>query len=71
MKRLLNTAYPVRFWLIGILWASFFMMVVFLTTLDDTVDVNNINATYTDGILHLTLGKNERAKKVARKIDIK
>ena len=40
-------------------------------TLDDTVDVNNINATYTDGILHLTLGKNERAKKVARKIDIK
>ena len=26
-------------------------------TLDDTVDVNNINATYTDGILHLTLGR--------------
>ena len=40
MKRLLNTAYPVRFWLTGILWASFFMMVVFLTTLDDTVELS-------------------------------
>ena len=40
-------------------------------TLDDTVDVNKINATYTDGILHVTLGKNEKAKKVTKKIEIK
>jgi hypothetical protein len=41
MKRLLNTAYPVRFWLISILWASFFMMVVFLSELDDTMEVSH------------------------------
>jgi HSP20 family protein len=40
-------------------------------TLDDTVDVNKINATYIDGILHLTLAKNERAKKVSKNIEIK
>ena len=40
-------------------------------TLDDTVDVNKINAAYTDGILHLTLPKNEKAKKVSRNIDIR
>ena len=40
-------------------------------TLDDSVDVNNINATYADGILHVTLGKNEKAKKVTKKIEIK
>jgi len=39
-------------------------------TLDDTVDVNNINATYTDGILHLTLAKNEKAKKIQKNIEI-
>lgn len=38
--------------------------------LDDTVDVNNINATYTDGILHLTLAKNEKAKRVTKNIEI-
>jgi HSP20 family protein len=39
-------------------------------TLDDTVDINTINATYTDGILRLTLPKNEKAKKLSRNIDI-
>ena len=40
-------------------------------TLQDTVDVNNISATYTDGILRLSLGKTEKAKKVSRNIDVK
>jgi len=40
-------------------------------TLDETVDVNRINATYTDGILHLTLAKNEKAKKLSKTIEIK
>ncbi|HMH32795.1 MAG TPA: Hsp20/alpha crystallin family protein [Puia sp.] len=40
-------------------------------TLDDTADVNKINASYADGILHLTLPKNEKAKKVSRNIDIR
>jgi HSP20 family protein len=40
-------------------------------TLDDTVDVDKISATYTDGILHLSLAKNEKAKKLSRNIEIK
>lgn len=40
-------------------------------TLDDTVDVNKINAAYTDGILRLTLPKDEKAKKLSRDIEIK
>lgn len=40
-------------------------------TLDDTVDVEKIRATYTDGILHLSLAKNEKAKKLSRNIEIK
>ena len=40
-------------------------------TMDDTVDVNKINAGYQDGILHITLAKNEKAKKVSRNIEIK
>jgi HSP20 family protein len=40
-------------------------------TLDDTVDAGNINATYTDGILHLVLPKNERAKKLSRTINVR
>jgi HSP20 family protein len=40
-------------------------------TLDDTVDVNQVNASYTNGILQLTLAKNEKAKKISRKIEIK
>lgn len=39
-------------------------------TLDDTVDINKINATYTDGILKLVLPKNEKAKKMSRIIEI-
>jgi HSP20 family protein len=40
-------------------------------TLDDTVDVNKIDATYTDGILRLKLPKNEKSRKVSRRIEIK
>jgi HSP20 family protein len=40
-------------------------------TLDDTVDMENINATYTDGILHLSLGKSEKAKKLSKSITVK
>ena len=40
-------------------------------TLDDTVDVNSITATYSDGILRLKLGKNEKAKRVLRNIEVK
>ena len=39
--------------------------------LDDSVDANKIGATYTDGVLRLTLPKNEKAKKQSRKIEIK
>jgi HSP20 family protein len=39
-------------------------------TLDDTVDINNINATYTDGILRLSMAKNEKAKSISRNIEI-
>ena len=41
MKHLLNTAYPVRFWLTSILWASIFMMVVFLSQLNDTIELSH------------------------------
>jgi len=40
-------------------------------TLDDTVDVNRINATYTNGILKLSLGKTEKAKMISRTIQVK
>jgi len=40
-------------------------------TLDETVDTANISATYTDGMLHVTLGKNEKAKMAVRQIDVK
>jgi HSP20 family protein len=40
-------------------------------TLDDTVDVNKINASYTDGVLKLALAKNEKAKKLSRNIEVK
>lgn len=39
--------------------------------LDDTVDMNRIDASYADGILHLSLAKNEKAKKLSRNIEIK
>ena len=40
-------------------------------TLDDTVDVNKIDASYTDGILRLVMPKNEKAKKLSRNISVK
>jgi HSP20 family protein len=40
-------------------------------TLDDTVDVNKVDAAYTDGILHLVLAKNDKAKKPSRNIEIR
>jgi len=39
-------------------------------TLDDTVDLNKIQASYDNGILHLSLPKTEKAKKLYRKIEI-
>jgi len=40
-------------------------------SLDDTVDLKNITATYSNGILHLQLGKNEKARQVSKNIAIK
>jgi len=40
-------------------------------TLDETVDLENINAVYTDGILRLSLGKSEKAKKLSKNITVK
>lgn len=40
-------------------------------TLDDSIDVNNIQANYVDGILLLKLPKNEKAKQVSRNIEVK
>src|ERR1044071_5420018 len=39
-------------------------------TVDDSVDVNNISASYRDGVLRIALAKNEQAK-TSRKIEIK
>lgn len=39
-------------------------------TLDDSVDLEKIAATYTDGILHVSLGKNEKAKMQSRSISV-
>jgi HSP20 family protein len=39
-------------------------------TLDETVDINNVKASYADGILRLTLPKSERAKQVSKNIEI-
>ena len=38
--------------------------------LEDSVDVNNISANYSDGILRISLGKSEKAKKVTRNVDV-
>ena len=40
-------------------------------TMDDTVDVNKISATYKDGILHLVLPKNEKGQRLVKNIEIK
>jgi HSP20 family protein len=39
-------------------------------SLDDTVDVNNISASYSNGILYLSLHKKENAQKVSRTIQV-
>jgi HSP20 family protein len=39
-------------------------------TLDDTVDVDKISARYENGVLQLSLPKNEKARKVSRTIQI-
>ena len=39
--------------------------------LDDSVDVNNISASYDNGILHLTLPKKENARRISRTIEVK
>jgi HSP20 family protein len=40
-------------------------------TLPESADDNNINATYTDGILSIDIAKREEAKAVRRQIEIK
>jgi HSP20 family protein len=40
-------------------------------TLDETIDTQNIKATYTNGILRITLPKNEKAKPRLLSIDVK
>lgn len=40
-------------------------------TLDDTVDLENVNASYNDGILKLRLGKNQKAIARSKTIEIK
>lgn len=39
--------------------------------LDDSVDVNNISASYDNGILHLSLPKKEHARRISKAIEIK
>ncbi|MBI2731492.1 MAG: Hsp20/alpha crystallin family protein [Sphingobacteriales bacterium] len=40
-------------------------------SLDDTVDVNKITASYNNGILHLTLPKKENAQRLSKTIEVK
>lgn len=40
-------------------------------SLDDSVDMNKITATYKDGMLHLSLPKKEGAQRINRTIEIK
>lgn len=40
-------------------------------TLDDTVDVNKVAASYDNGILHLTIPKKESAQRITKTIEIK
>jgi HSP20 family protein len=39
--------------------------------LDDSVDVDNISASYDNGILHLTLPKKENARRISKTINVK
>jgi HSP20 family protein len=40
-------------------------------TLNDTIDINKVGASYANGILHLSLPKSEKARKISMNIDIK
>src|SRR6188508_3466789 len=40
-------------------------------TLDDSVDVNKITASYDNGVLHLSLPKKENARRISKTIDIR
>lgn len=40
-------------------------------TLDETLDANNISASYRDGILYLTLPKKEGSQRITRAIEVK
>ena len=40
-------------------------------TLDDTVDVNKVDAKYENGVLRLTLPKKEHAQKISKSIEVK
>lgn len=40
-------------------------------TLDETVDTNQVEATYENGVLRIELAKNEKAKRISRSIVIK
>ena len=40
-------------------------------TLDDSVDVNKITASYDNGILHLSLPKKENAQRISKAIEVK
>ena len=40
-------------------------------TLDDSVDINKITASYDNGVLHLSLPKKENARRIAKTIEIK
>ena len=40
-------------------------------TLDDSVDVNRITASYDNGVLHLSLPKKENARRITKTIEIK
>lgn len=40
-------------------------------SLDDSVDINNIAASYDNGVLHLSLPKKENARRLSKTIEIK
>jgi len=40
-------------------------------TLSDTIDVQNISASYDNGILHLSLPKKENARRISKSIEVK
>ena len=39
--------------------------------LDDSIDVNNISASYENGVLHLSLPKKESARRISKRIEVK